>query len=475
MTDLSTQTKDDAPKNQSDRSHICIKERIAYGIGSGTEILMANLILKLAFPVYNLGLGVSASLIGIVMMVTKIFDAASDPLMGYISDGSRLKWGRRKPFILIGGLLTGVLCTLMWRAPEGLTSNGYFWYFMIIALFYYTFYTVFYVPYNALGYEMTDNYDERTRLMSYKWGIGATVGLVILPLVLPLCYQFDPQNCAVGARVIGPLVGVLMMLFTIPPGIVPRERKVSHTEIPFMKALVSTLQSKSMLLLCGIIVFCLIGIIVVTSWLQFLNMAYVYAMNEKLSANMVFKCDIIYGIINIIFMFVASAAATRLDKKVVLICGLFLMCGGILLSYFYITPAIPHLQLLWTVLLAPGMSAIWVLTNSCIADVCDEDELRTGLRREGFYGAIFSFTMKLGTALGLGVAGITLDVIGFDKTQAMQTENTILKMRLLFAVLPAVFFILAGAMAFFYPITRKRHQQIQLLLAEKNKMAAGPA
>ena len=121
------------------------------------------------------------------------------------------------------------------------------------------------------------------------------------------------------------------------------------------------------------------------------------------------------------------------------------------------------------------MSAIWVLTNSCIADVCDEDELRTGLRREGFYGAIFSFTMKLGTALGLGVAGITLDVIGFDKTQAMQTENTILKMRLLFAVLPAVFFILAGAMAFFYPITRKRHQQIQLLLAEKNKMAAGPA
>jgi GPH family glycoside/pentoside/hexuronide:cation symporter len=129
---------------------------------------------------------------------------------------------------------------------------------------------------------------------------------------------------------------------------------------------------------------------------------------------------------------------------------------------------VPHLQLLWTILVAPGMSAIWVLTNSCIADVCDEDELRTGMRREGFYGAVFSFTMKLGAGLGLGVAGIFLDIIGFDKDLAMQPTATVTKMRLMFAGMPALFFLLAAVMAIMYPITRKRHRQIQRQLQEKN-------
>ena len=138
-------------------------------------------------------------------------------------------------------------------------------------------------------------------------------------------------------------------------------------------------------------------------------------------------------------------------------------------SYFYVTPSRPYLQLMWTLFLAPGMAAVWVLSNSCIADVCDEDELRTGARREGFYGAVYSFSMKAGAGVGLGLAGILLDALGFDKALAEQTPQTINALRLAFAGLPALCFAVAAVLAVLYPITRQRHHEIKQLLLKQNE------
>ena len=451
------------------RSAVPLREKIAYGLGGGSEILMANIILKLALPVYHLGLGVSASVIGMILMGSKIFDAVSDPVMGAISDNSRLRWGRRKPFVLLGAAFTALFCAAMWRMPSGLDVPMLTIYFSVAAIFYYAAYTVFYVPYNALGYEMTDNYDERTRVMTFKWGIGATISFLVIPAVLPLCYWINPDNAAEGARWIGPIVGLLILVLAVPAALLPRERKAAPASIPFFRALAFTLRNRSMLLLCGMIVSSLVGMMLLVSWLIFLNMAYLQGMNQQASAQMVFWGDIVFSIMNIGFVFVCGWLATRFDKRTILIAGLAWMCIGMLCSYFYITPALPYLQLMWTLFLAPGMAAVWVLSNSCIADVCDEDELQTGARREGFYGAVYSFSMKAGAGVGLGLAGILLDALGFDKALAEQTPQTINALRLAFAGLPALCFAVAAVLAVLYPITRQRHHEIKQLLLKQNE------
>ncbi|MBU3666048.1 MAG: MFS transporter [Chthoniobacterales bacterium] len=454
--------------HKSLRESLPLREKIAYGLGGGSEILMANVILKLALPVYHLGLGVSASVIGMILMGSKIFDAVSDPVMGSISDNSRLRWGRRKPFVLLGAAFTALFCAVMWRMPDGLDAHALAVYFSVAAIFYYAAYTVFYVPYNALGYEMTDNYDERTRVMTFKWGIGATISLLIIPAVLPLCYWIHPDNAAAGARWVGPVVGVLILALAVPAALLPRERKAAPAGIPFFRALAFTLRNRSMLLLCGIIVCSLVGMLLLVSWMLFLNMAYLQGMNQKASAQMVFWGDLIFSVLNVGFVFVCGWLATRFDKRTILIAGLAWISVGILLSYFYFTPALPYLQLLWTLFLAPGMAAVWVLSNSCIADVCDEDELRTGARREGFYGAVYSFSMKAGAGVGLGLAGVLLDALGFDKALTEQAPQTVSALRLAFAGLPALCFALATALAMLYPITRQRHHEIQQSLLKQN-------
>jgi GPH family glycoside/pentoside/hexuronide:cation symporter len=202
---------------------------------------------------------------------------------------------------------------------------------------------------------------------------------------------------------------------------------------------------------------------------QFLNMAYIFQMNEQTSADMNMWFDYTYGIINMVCMFVASSLAARFDKKKVLVVGLLLIVVGLASCCLYITPKYPYLQLLLAVLTAPGMSCVWVLTNSCIADVCDYDELQTGLRREGFYGAVYAFFMKLGSALGLGLGGLILYLVGFDKELTAQSAETILRFRVVFALVPAAVFAAAVVLALKYPITKQKLLAVQQQLAQRRE------
>lgn len=433
---------------------LTFKEKLCYGLGSGAEVIIANSILILAYPVYYLGLGVPSKWLGLILLGTKLFDAATDTVMGYFSDNSPFRGGRRKPFILIGAISTCIVSFLIWRPPE-MQARGYAIYFLIMSTLFYAFYTVFHVPYHALGYEMTQNYDERTRLMTYKWGIGQAFGIGILPLLLPLSYKVDPGNAAIGARFWGPVSGVLFLILAIASAVVPKERAVRQEKISFSKALAITLKNKQFLLICAAIFLSLTGILVLLQLRQFLNMAYLYRMNQQMSAEMVKWFDYFYGAINMIFMFIVGQFAIRFEKKHVLLSGLALLAISSSLSFFYMTPDYPSRQLFLAILLAPGMSAVWVITNSCIADICDYDQMETGLRREGMYGAVFSFTMKCGAALGVSLGGFILWLVGFDKDILIQKESTVLALRLIFAFLPAILFGIACALFSQYSITRK--------------------
>jgi len=468
MNDASVKREDTENSVAYTKKRASFSEKLSYGIGGISETLSSNVIFNLAMPIYSIALGVDARLVGLAVAIPRFWEAFTDPLMGNISDNTRLSWGRRKPYIFLGALLTGLLCMAMWSPPVTLSQSGLFWYFLIISILYFTTYTVFQIPYSALGYELSDDYNERTSVMSYKTFIMGLGGVVLLSMAYKLCFKFG-HNEVEGARVVGVIFGLAIIITGITPAIFSKEsRRAAHQEkIVFTKALIQTSKNKAFLILCGIMFFILVGFFIANPLLVYVNIAYICNGNKEMAATMFGYNIATYGILGFAIVPLIKYLADKWDKKAVLLIGVFLVMLGFGLSWFYFNRKYPYLQLMFGVLASPGMSCLWVLTASCVADICDLDEYKTGLRREGMYGAMFGWLQKLGLAAILAVSGYIVQWSGFNQAVALQSENVIFRLRLMFACAPLVFLSFAFVLVVLYPVNKKTIEHVQKLLSER--------
>ena len=168
---------------------IPLAQKVVYGVGAFVNNLLAAAIGGMVI-VLNLGLGMNPALVGLLSALPRLTDAITDPLMGYVSDNTRSRWGRRRPYIFCGAIAAGVIFALLWQLPSGQTESFYFWYFLVGSLFFYLAYTVFATPWVALGYELTPDYHERTRLMGVQNFIGQLAYLLSpwFLFVMPVSY-----------------------------------------------------------------------------------------------------------------------------------------------------------------------------------------------------------------------------------------------------------------------------------------------
>ena len=188
MTSTDVRKEDDSLIEESER--LPRRTKIFYSSGAVTEVLMGNLIGALAYPIYHIGLGVNPALMGVALFIPRLWDAFADIIIANISDNIHTRFGRRKPFILIGTVFTAVFTVMLWWPPTGFSANSLFIYFFVISALYYTAYTVFTIPYHALGPELTSDYNERIRLMSYKSFLMGLGGTLFLPWAYKLCFVF---------------------------------------------------------------------------------------------------------------------------------------------------------------------------------------------------------------------------------------------------------------------------------------------
>ena len=144
-----------------DEDRLSLVQKLVYGLGAFVNNLLAAAIGGMVI-VLNLGLGMNPALVGLLGALPRLTDALTDPLMGYISDHTRSRWGRRRPYIFVGAIAAGLIFALLWQLPVGKSENYYFWYFLVGSLFFYLAYTIFATPWVALGYELTPDYHERT-------------------------------------------------------------------------------------------------------------------------------------------------------------------------------------------------------------------------------------------------------------------------------------------------------------------------
>jgi GPH family glycoside/pentoside/hexuronide:cation symporter len=450
--------------------------KMFYSFGALGDYLMTGMIATLAINIYHIGLGVSAVLMGWALALPRLWDAFSDPLIANISDNTHTRWGRRRPFILIGALSTAVFCVLIWRPPLRTSDNALLAYFLIISFLYFTAFTVFSIPYHALGLELTSDYDERTRLMSFKSIFVSLGGIFFLPWAYKLCFVLGNdkiegvQREVVGVRTVGIIYAILMVLFITFPVIFCQERfaNANRQKISFMPALKYTVTNKPFMLVCITIIMAMLGTYLVAPLGMIINMTYVFAGDKEASATIGGFYGTVYSICGLISVPLIRYLGTHFGKKQIMLAGLLLSASGFLLSWIIINPKIPYLQLALAIIVAPGLTALILLAYAMIADVCDLDELKTGLRREGMYTAVFTWFVKISSTSVLAVTGYLIKWTGFDPDNLLSTPQTVLKLRLAMMLIPSGFMLFAAFLIFFYPLNRAKVESIQAQI-KKNR------
>ncbi|MCK5473616.1 MAG: MFS transporter [Planctomycetes bacterium] len=463
------------------KHHITAKEdkipftqKVAYGLGAMSTNVAINSLGNLALLIYVSGLGVSPALIGIVMAIPRFWDAITDPLVGNLSDNTRSRFGRRKPYIFFGAIALGIGFAMLWMAPKGWSENVTFAYIVMASVFFYTAITVFDVPRGALGYEMTDDYHERTRLFAYSSFI-INVGALSTPWLYWLATRSIFKDEIVGMRYVGLVMGVLLFLGGVICALVCKERKFEQakhqTRTKFWESFAMTCKNRTFLWLLAIVVLVTIGFTFVSGWTQMIILHYVYSGDKQTASQLIGWVGTLWASLSLPGVFVMTWIATRIGKSKTVMVFLLVMAFGNALKIFCYSQAHPYLILIPTASLSLGMLVLFSLVYAMLADICDEDEIVTGKRREGSYHAIYGWWFKVGIATGLLVAGFVLKATGFDSDLEVQTQFTLFWLRFCDIVLPSFVCICGALLLVKYPLTEKRAYEIKAILRERREAA----
>lgn len=446
--------------------------KIGYGAGALTENNVQNVVNSMLPLIMFNYMGMSPILIGYVFAISRLWDTITDPLMGYLSDRTRSRLGRRKPYILIGAVMSALTFCLIWMFPEGKSQMWYFWYLTATCLLYYTSTTLFCVPYISMGYELSSDYNERTRLMGYR-SFFVNCGAFILPWMYWFTERSWFDNPLQGMRCLSVISGIIFILFalgpllltptvsSLPEDVRQRERKKSYERSSLLDIL-TAFRVKPFLLLVIVLALSVFGLFLVLSFGLNLLIYYGCGGDKEFASRLTGIRGLVSAGSCIVAIPIVNFASKKLGKSRAL--SLFLLLGalGNLSILVLITPEMPYLSIFQPILGAVGISAMWMLISAMVSDSCDYDELYNHRRREGIFGAIISWTCKLGYVLCSIGNGYFLIWSGFELERGgNQLPGAFWNMRLMASCIPATGLVLAAGMLFFYPLSKKRMLEIK--------------
>lgn len=446
-------------------------EKLMYGAGSGSYQLASDGVKGLANPIFNITLGMNPSSIGLVLMISRIFDAFTDPLIGKISDDTRSRFGRRRPYIFIGSFLTAIAFCIIWMVPSTWSEHGIFvWYLCAMLLFYFCA-TIQTVPYHTLGLEMSPDYHERTVVSGYKM-FFSFIFTLFLPWIFRLAQSDIFDGVMSGMRFISWYVAAGIIAGGVLPAIFVKERyfhiAAKNLKIPFLKGILLTFKNNAFIILTAIILTTGIGSGMVNALGNYIIFYYVKGGDLKEGASLAALGANAFSLGAIFSLPILTWFCGRIGKvktmKIIVAIGIV----GALSKLILYNKDYPYLILLNQLMLAPLAAGFWTITNSMKADICDDDELRNGMRREGMFGSIGGWITKLTMSTVFLLAGVILESTGFDvKHGANQSEETLSSMRILFAVVPAISSSIALLLLHAYPLNEKRMEEIRTELESR--------
>ncbi|MGK0443052.1 MAG: GPH family glycoside/pentoside/hexuronide:cation symporter [Pseudohongiellaceae bacterium] len=474
-----------------EEDRISLLQKLIYGLGAFVNNLLGAAIGGMAI-VLNLGLGMNPALVGLLGALPRLTDAITDPLMGYISDHTKSRWGRRRPYIFCGAIAAGIIFAVLWQFPEGKSESYYFWYFLIGSFFFYLAYTIFATPWVALGYELTPDYHERTRLMGTQNFMGQ-LAYLLSPWFLWIM-QYEPlfDNLMSGAAWLAIAIGIGTIVIGILPAIFLKERfanavvepkeqvaikqdrvSIRSSLLDFLKGFGTTMKCRPFLKLCAATFLVFNGFMLVASFQFYVIIYYVFGGDQALGAEYAGWGGTMAAISTFCVIFIVTRLSSRYGKRRAFFIATGISVFGYALKWFCYSPQYPLLLLLPTPFMAFGLGGLFTLMGSMIADVCDMDELETHERREGMFGSIYWWVVKLGMAAALATGGFLLNATGFDVSLGGdQAASTIFWMRVFDVLIPVICSSIAIWIIASYTITEEKAHEVRLALEHRRGRAA---
>ncbi|MFT4575114.1 MAG: GPH family glycoside/pentoside/hexuronide:cation symporter [Polaribacter sp.] len=534
------------------KDRVSLGQKAAFGSGHLVLNLLPGALAVFMFFLVT-AYGMDPFLAGLLGGLPRIFDALTDPIMGFISDNTKSKWGRRRPYILVGAILSGILFALLWQMNEDNSTTLNFWYFLIMSLAFLVGNTMFATPLVGLGYEMTSDYNERTRLMAFANTVGQIAWMLVPwfwvviadPTVFPISEETlrsigemglsgeellkitNEKLQATGVRQLSLYVGIgcaalgiLPALFCkgIDPGKMENRKKISLNSLgsnftELFQGIKQVSKSKPFMKLCGATFLVFNGFQMVASFSFFIIVFYIY--NGDYGGAGTWPAWFA-SLTAIITAFVVIPIVTRIANKwgkrkafiistAISIVGYILkwwgfdnelnksfnetgfgqsLNNGVASLFESINPFLESIGMSWFSMdtsqggpwlmflpipfMAFGLGGLFTLMMSMTADVCDLDELENGMpRKEGTFGAIYWWMVKLGQAIALVLGGLILKLVGFDEGATTQTIETMNKLRIADIVIPALTAGIAIWIMWKYNLSEKRAREIKEVLVKR--------
>jgi len=458
------------------KDRVPIIQKAAFGAGHLVNNLLPGSLGVFSFFLLT-AFGMDPFLAGLLGGLPRIYDALSDPIMGYISDNTQSRWGRRRPYIFVGAILSGLFFMLLWQLYAENSQTYNFWYFLIFSIIYLTGNTIFSTPLIGLGYEMTFDYNERTRLMAFAQTIGQ-ISWMIVPWFWVLIANpnlFETQ--AVGVRQLSVVVGTVCLLFGIMPALfckeVDQSNLTNRAELTFkniftnlkglVKSMIQISKNKPFVKLCGATFLVFNGFQMVASFSYFIIVFYMFKGNYGAAGTWPAWFSTISAITTAFLIIpVISWMSDKWGKRNAFIISTAISMVGYSLKWWGFNPDNPWLIFMPIPLMVFGIGGLFTLMMSMTADVCDLDELNNGMpRKEGTFGAIYWWMVKLGQGLALVLGGLVLKLVGFAKNEVIQTAETLTRLRLADILIPAATAGLAIWVMWNYDLSEDKAREIK--------------
>ena len=456
-------------------------QKIAFGLG-----MLANQLFPAAVSIFMVvlvqDLGFDPMLWGIIFFVPRLFDAITDPIMGFISDNTKSKWGKRRQYVMLGGLIMGVSFIFMWQlyAANGLTYN--FWYFLILSLVFYLGLTIFSIPYVAMGYEMSTDFHERTRLMAIAQWIGQWAW-VLAPWIWVIIYdQTLFASAEAGTRELSIYIGIVCTILALVPAVFVKSKStlddtnltpinaqnIGNSVVNIFVAFKDAYLNKPFRKLC------------IATFLIFNSFQTIAAFSFFIIVHYLFAGDAgeagvwptLHGSVGaLITTFIVIPTITKMSehfgKKKTFLISQAISIFGYILFWFLFVPSKPYLFLYALPFFSFGIGGLFTLMMSMTADVCDYEEYRNGLpRKEGIFGAVYWWMVKFGTAIAGLFTGFIMSYVGFNPDAATQTDEALTGLRLAYTLIPIIGTLLAIYVMRNYEIDEEEANRIRLEISK---------
>lgn len=463
-------------------------QKIAFGIGMFAN-QMFPAILGIFMVVLVQDLKFSGLMWGMIYLFPRLFDAISDPIMGFISDNTKSKWGRRRQYVLLGGILMGISYIFMWQLFKENSVQYNFWYFFLWSIVFYLGLTFFSVPYVAMGYEMSNDFHERTNIMAIAQWIGQWAW-VIAPWFWVIMY--DPEwfpSADVAARKLAVWVAIPCAVCAIVPAIFIKSKSTlneNYEPLSFgnikgslnniFGSFVEAFKIREFRKLCVATFFIYNAFMAVSSLTFFVIVYKLFNGDAKASGVWVslFGC---LGALGTTFIVIPVVAwlSKKMGKKKAFMLSQGISIVGYIMLYFLFIPGKPWMYIIALPFFSFGIGSLFTIMMSMTADVIDIDELNSGKRREGIFGAIYWWMVKVGYAIAGALSGVIIWFVGFNADlPAVEQISAVNGLHAFFCFFPVLGTIGAMWVMKDYNITEERSNEIREDLEKrKNKPKVG--